>query len=134
MPEWVINKVMHALNDQAKALKNSKILILGLAYKPDVDDDRESPSYKLMDLLVKRGAEVDYHDPHVPVIGHKREYPQYTGKKCVELSAESLARYDCVLVATHHSKVDYELVAANARLVVDTRNIMPSTAEHIVKA
>ncbi|MBN2684265.1 MAG: UDP-N-acetyl-D-glucosamine dehydrogenase, partial [Pontiellaceae bacterium] len=77
---------------------------------------------------------VDYHDPHVPVIGHKREYPQYTGKKSVELSAENIACYDCVLVATHHSKVDYEQVAEHAQLVVDTRNIMPTAAANIVKA
>ena len=133
MPEWVVNKVMHALNDHSKAMKGSTVLLLGMAYKPDVDDDRESPSYKLMDLLVQRGATVDYHDPHVPVIGHKREYPQYTGKKSVELSAETLSQYDCVLVATHHSAVDYKLVASSAQLVVDSRNVVPA-AECVVKA
>lgn len=133
MPEWVINKVMHALNDHAKALKGSKILLLGMAYKPNVDDDRESPSYKLMDLLVQRGAEVDYHDPHVPVIGHKREYPQYTGKLSVELNAETIAGYDCILVATHHDAVDYKRIAEHAQLVVDSRNVMPAS-ECVVKA
>jgi len=122
MPEWVVSKVMHALNDKGKAVKGSKILILGMAYKPNVDDDRESPSYKLMDLLVKFGAQVDYHDPHVPVIKDKREYPQFVGKESVALSAENLARYDCVLISTDHDTVDYELVRANANLVVDTRN------------
>lgn len=133
MPEWVISKVMHALNDHRKAMKGSRILILGMAYKPDVDDDRESPSYKLMELLVKRGASVDYHDPHVPLIGHKREYPQYTGKQSIELTAEKLSSYDCVLVATHHKAVDYELVASAAKLVVDTRNVIGS-ADNLIKA
>lgn len=133
MPEWVISKVMHALNDHRKAMKGSRILILGMAYKPDVDDDRESPSYKLMELLVKRGASVDYHDPHVPLIGHKREYPQYTGKQSIELTAEKLSSYDCVLVATHHKAVDYELVASAAKLVVDTRNVI-GCADNLVKA
>jgi UDP-N-acetyl-D-glucosamine dehydrogenase len=134
MPEWVINKVMHALNDHGKALKGSRILLLGMAYKPDVDDDRESPSYKLMDLLIKRGAEVDYHDPHVPEIGHKREYPQYTGKKSVALTTDNLKSPDCVLVATHHQGVDYNLVASAAQLVVDTRNVIPADREKLVKA
>jgi len=134
MPEWVVGKVMHALNDHGKAMKGSRVLLLGMAYKPDVDDDRESPSYKLMDLLAARGAEVDYHDPHVPVIGHKREYPQYTGKKSVEINAENVAAYDCVLVATHHKAVDYGLVSSAAKLVVDTRNVIPAAAGQVVKA
>ncbi len=133
MPEWVVSKVMHALNDHRKSLNGSRILLLGMAYKPDVDDDRESPSYKLMDLLTKRGGEVDYHDPHVPMIGHKREYPQYTGKQSIVLTAENIARYDCVLVATHHRNVDYALVVSAAQLIVDTRNIV-GAADHVVKA
>jgi UDP-N-acetyl-D-glucosamine dehydrogenase len=87
-----------------------------------------------MDLLAARGAEVDYHDPHVPVIGHKRDYPQYTGKKSVALTAENLGDYDCVLVAPHHKAVDYELVSAAAKLVVDTRNIVPAAVDKVIKA
>ncbi len=128
MPEWVVSKVMHALNDHGKALNGSKVLLLGMAYKPDVDDDRESPSYKLMDLLTNRGAEVDYHDPHVPEIGHKREYPQYIGKKSVELTSERIGQYDCVLVSTNHKAVDYSLICSNASLIVDTRNCCGSIA------
>lgn len=122
MPEWVVTKVMHALNDKGKAVKGSKILLLGMAYKPNVDDDRESPSYKIMELLVKFGAQVDYHDPHVPIIRDKREYPQYIGKQSVELTEENLKEYDCVLVSTNHKAVDYDLVCSHAALVVDTRN------------
>ncbi|WP_136799767.1 nucleotide sugar dehydrogenase [Desulfosediminicola ganghwensis] len=122
MPEWVVNKVMHALNDKGKAVKGSKILLLGMAYKPNVDDDRESPSYKLMELLNKFGAEVEYHDPHVPMIRHKREYPQYYGQESVELTKENLQQFDCVLISTDHQAVDYAFVCQHADLVVDTRN------------
>jgi UDP-N-acetyl-D-glucosamine dehydrogenase len=131
MPEWVVNKVMHALNDKGKAVKGSRILLLGMAYKPNVDDDRESPSYKLMDLLMKIGAQIDYHDPHVPVIKDKREYPQFVGKESVALNAESLALYDCILVSTAHQAVDYAMVCQYADLVVDTRD---SCGNGVVKA
>lgn len=122
MPQWVVNKVIHALNEKGKAVKGSKIILLGIAYKANVDDDRESPSYKLMDLLVNFGAEVDYHDPHVPVIKDKREYPQYVGKESVDLTAEKLIEYDCVLILTEHQAVDYKFVCEHSDLVVDTRN------------
>jgi UDP-N-acetyl-D-glucosamine dehydrogenase len=122
MPEWVVNKVMHALNDRSKALKNAKILLMGLAYKPDVDDDRESPSYKLWELLEKKGAKVDYHDPHCPVVQPTREHPQFTGIKSKPLTAASIKKYDCVLISTDHKKVDYNFLVEHAQLVVDTRN------------
>jgi UDP-N-acetyl-D-glucosamine dehydrogenase len=133
MPEWVADKVMLALNDRGKALNGAKILLLGIAYKPDVDDDRESPSYKLMALLEARGAMIDYHDPHVPVIRPSREYPQFAGRTNVPLTADTPARYDCVLVSTHHSAVDYALVARSANLVVDTRHACPD-APSVVRA
>ena len=122
MPEWVVNKVTDALNNQGKSVKGSKILILGLAYKPDVDDDRESPTYKLLKLLKERQAEVDYHDPHIPEIPPTREYSRYAGIKSKELTAASIKSYDCVLISTNHSSVDYEFVVENAQLVVDSRN------------
>lgn len=122
MPEWVIHKTMEALNDKRKSLKGSKILLMGIAYKPDVDDDRESPSYKLMDLLVQKGAKVDYHDPHVPEILPTREYPQYAGIKSKPLTAANLKKYDCVLISTDHKAVDYNYLVEHANLVVDTRN------------
>lgn len=126
MSEWVVNKVIYALNDKGKTVKGSKILLLGMAYKRNVDDDRESPSYKLMDLLVNFGAQVDYHDPHIPVIKDKREYPQFVGKESVQLTAENLGCYDCVLVSTDHKAVDYGFVCRHTDLVVDTRNCCDS--------
>lgn len=122
MPDWVVSKLSDSLNNHGKALKGSRILILGLAYKPDVDDDRESPTYKLMELLGKKGAKVSYHDPHIPEIPPTREYSRYAGIKSVSLHNPDIGDYDCVLISTNHSSVDYEFVVKNARIVVDTRN------------
>jgi len=97
---------------------------LGLAYKPNVDDDRESPSYVLMDLLKQAGANVDYYDPYVPVIGMTREHPQWVGLKSVEWNQQAISNFDLVLVATAHACVDYEQLAKWAFCIVDTRNAM----------
>src|SRR5205807_10266853 len=107
MPEHVVRAVADALNTQSKAIKGSKILILGLAYKPDVDDERESPSYALMKLLTERGAEVAYYDPYVPVIKSTREHPQFAGRKSVEWNRTTIENFDVVLIATNHSSVNY---------------------------
>lgn len=133
MPDWVVTKVMHALNDQGKSVKGSRILLLGMAYKPNIDDDRESPSYKLMELLVELGAQVDYHDPHVAEIRDKREYPQFAGKQSVALTAETLSACDCVLISTDHLAVDYQLVTTHAPLVIDARHVVDD-GENIVRA
>lgn len=133
MPDWVVGKVMLALNQRHKPINGSRILLLGIAYKPNVDDDRESPSYKLMELMERRGATVDYHDPHVSVIRPSREYPHFAGRTCQPLTPESLASYDCVVISTNHGAVDYEMVARHADLVVDTRNACPS-APSVVRA
>jgi len=126
MPEFVINRVAEALNDAGKAVKGSRILILGLAYKPDVDDERESPSYILMNLLSDRGAEVDYYDPYVPIIRPTREHAEWAGKKSVEWKEEIVSKFDLVLIATNHKAVDYaSLVKWNHR-IVDTRNALGS--------
>jgi UDP-N-acetyl-D-glucosamine dehydrogenase len=122
MPEWVIHKTMEALNDKGKALKNSKILVLGLAYKKDIDDDRESPSYELIELLRQRGAKVSYNDPHCPVIGMKREFPHLSGMKSVPLTPKKLEGFDAVLISTDHSAYDYKEIVKHASLVIDTRN------------
>jgi len=121
MPEYVVGRVMEALNERGKALKGSRVLVLGLAYKKDVDDVRESPAVTLIELLQQRGALVDYHDPHIPVAKPMREH-KLTHMKSVPLTADNLRRYDCVLIATDHSNVDYDLVCEHAALVVDTRN------------
>jgi UDP-N-acetyl-D-glucosamine dehydrogenase len=120
MPEYVIHKVQDALNDRGKAMKGSKVLVLGLAYKKDIDDVRESPSLELIELLQERGAKVDYNDPHVPRTHKMREYDlKMTSKK---LTPKMLAGYDCVLISTDHSSYDYDFIVQHADLVVDTRN------------
>ncbi len=126
MPEYVIRRVADALNEQSKSVRGSRNLVLGLAYKPDVDDERESPSYILMSLLNERGAEVEYYDPYVPLIKPTREHPQWAGKKSVEWNNETIAAFDLVLIATNHASVDYRQLADWAALIVDTRNAMAS--------
>jgi UDP-N-acetyl-D-glucosamine dehydrogenase len=124
MPEYVLHRATDALNERCKAVKGSRILILGLAYKPDVDDERQSPSYTLMSLLRERGAEVEYHDPYVAVIKPTREYSHLAGKKSVEWNRASIAAFDLVLIATNHSSVNYKELAEWAQCIVDTRNAM----------
>ena len=120
MPDYVVDKVAHALNDQSRSVKGSRILILGLAYKPNVDDDRESPSYVLMEKLETLGANVSYHDPHIPEIKPTRKHPQLAGRRSSEFSHD----FDLILIATHHAAFsDYDF--ANCRCpVVDTRNCL----------
>ena len=124
MPEHVVHTVADALNTQHKAIKGSRILILGLAYKPDVDDERESPSYVLMDLLQQRGAEVSYYDPYVPIIKPTREHLQLAGTKSVEWNRATIESFDVVLIATNHTCVNYQDLADWAHCIVDTRNAM----------
>ncbi len=124
MPEYVIHQVVTALNDRRKALNGAKVLVLGLAYKADVDDDRESPSYVLMTLLKERGAEVSYYDPYVPVIKLTREHPQWAGTKSVPWDSKTIQQQDLVLIATKHTDVDYAALANWAACIVDTRNAM----------
>ena len=124
MPEYVVQRVADALNDQKKAVRGSRILILGLAYKPNVDDERESPSYVLMDLLVSRGAEVEYYDPYVPTIRSTREHSQWAGKRSVQWNESTIASFDLVLIATNHSTMNYQELGKWAHCIVDTRNAM----------
>jgi UDP-N-acetyl-D-glucosamine dehydrogenase len=124
MPEYVVHRVADALNAQKKSINGSRILVLGLAYKPDVDDERQSPSYVLMDLLEQRHAEVAYYDPHVPVIKPTREHSQFAGRESVQWNRATIAAFDVVLIATHHSSVNYEELADWAQCIVDTRNAM----------
>jgi UDP-N-acetyl-D-glucosamine dehydrogenase len=135
MPEYVVNKTLLALNDRGKAIKGAKVLVLGLAYKPDVDDVRESPSFELIEHLEKLGAQVDYHDPHVAKTHKMRHHDlQMTS---VDLTPANLKSFDCVLIATHHSAYDWQMVADNSQLIVDTRNAtrdVKGKRDHIVAA
>jgi UDP-N-acetyl-D-glucosamine dehydrogenase len=124
MPEHVVNKTAEALNAQQKPVKGSRVLVLGLSYKPNVDDDRESPSYVLMDLLKKRGAEVAYYDPYVPVIRQTRQHAHWAGTRSVNWDRETLAGFDAVIVATNHQSVSCEQLAAWSQCIVDTRNAL----------
>src|SRR6266480_212552 len=124
MPEHVVHRVADALNAHGTEVKGSKILVLGLAYKPNVDDERQSPSYVLMALLQDRGAEVAYYDPYVPVIKPTREYAHFAGKKSVEWNRATIGNFDAVLIATNHSCVQYGELGQWARCIVDTRNAM----------
>lgn len=132
MPDWVVAKVASALNTRKKAINGSRVLVLGIAYKKNVDDMRESPSVFLMEKLRDLGAEVAYSDPHVPVFPRMREH--HFDLESTELSAASLASFDCVLLATDHDKFDYALIKVNAKLIVDTRGKFLEPADHIVRA
>ena len=124
MPEYVVNRVAEALNARRLPVNGSRILILGLAYKPNVDDERESPSYTLMELLKSRGAEVAYHDPHVPVIRPTREHAHWAGARSVDWNPETLRTFDAVVIATQHQAVNYQELADWVPCIVDTRNAM----------
>lgn len=132
MPEWVIGKLMDALNERGKSLKGSKVLVLGLTYKKNVDDMRESPAVELMKLLEDKGARINYSDPHVPKFPKIRKY--HFKLNSVNITAESLRKYDAVLLATDHSAFDYKLIKENSSLVVDTRGIYREGGPNIVKA
>ena len=124
MPEYVIQIVADALNAQQKSINGSNILVIGLAYKPNVDDDRQSPSYFLLDKLQGKGANMSYYDPHVPVIKKTREHPQWAGIRSVRWDKKTIAAYDVVLIATNHASLNYNELAAWSRCIVDTRNAM----------
>jgi UDP-N-acetyl-D-glucosamine dehydrogenase len=127
MPAYVVHRVTDALNARSKSVNGSRVLILGLAYKPNVDDDRESPSYVLMDLLSEGGAELEYYDPYVPVIKPTREHPHWAGKKSVEWDRATIESFDLVLITTNHRCVSYQELADWAQCIVDTRNAMAGT-------
>jgi len=121
MPYHVVDSVAGALNDRQKAIKGSRIMVLGVAYKKDVDDLRESPSLKIIEQLTLRGAKVDYNDPYFPQI-HKIRHYNFEGMKSTPVDSKSLATYDCTLIATDHTSYDYPMIVESSQLVVDTRN------------
>jgi len=134
MPYFVVQRVMEILSKHGKALSGASILVLGIAYKKDVDDDRESPSLKIIDLLRQRGAKVDYNDPHIPRYIGGRHYPGLE-MTSIPLTAETLKEADLVLLVTDHSAYDYHWIAAEAKLIVDTRNAFKGqSGEHIFVA
>lgn len=122
MPDYVVSKIIDGLNRNGKCLKNAKILILGVAYKKDTDDTRESPAFMIIDILKKKGAKVDYHDPHVPSFSGLRNYPHLT-MKSVRLMEARMKQYDCVAIITNHTHYDYGWILRNSKLIVDTRNV-----------
>ena len=128
MPEYVVERLAHALNAQGKAVQGSKVCVLGVAYKPDVDDSRESPTFELFELLRQRGAIVSYNDPHFPTLPAKRDY-DLSPLSSVELTIDYLVSQDCVLIATNHSCYDYDFIVKNSLLVVDTRNATKDVTE-----
>src|SRR5881394_1945707 len=135
MPDYVVHRTGLALNERGKSVKGARILVLGLAYKPDVDDVRESPSLELIEKLEHLGARVDYNDPHVPATHKMRRHD--LKMESVAMTPDTLRTYDCVLIATHHSAYDWQLVADHAPLIVDTRNAMKNVKgrrDHIVAA
>jgi len=132
MPDYVLGKLVDALNQRGKALKNCRILVLGIAYKKNVDDMRESPSVELMELIQAKGAQVAYSDPHVPVFPPMREHHFELTSEA--LSASSLAAFDAVVLATDHDEFDYPLILAHAPLIVDTRGKFRAPSVNVIKA
>jgi UDP-N-acetyl-D-glucosamine dehydrogenase len=128
MPMYVVNRMAEALNANRKPVNGSRVLIVGLAYKPNVDDERESPSYTLMELLKSRGAEVAYYDPYVPVIRPTREHAHWTGTRSVGWNRETVQGFDAVIIATNHQSVSYQELADWSPCIVDTRNAMAGVA------
>lgn len=132
MPEYVVGKVAKSLNERRKSLMGSKVLILGIAYKKNVDDMRESPSVEIMELLRDAGAELAYSDPHVPVFPKMREHN--FNLSSVPLSPETIASYDAVVLTTDHAKFDYDMICANAQVIIDSRGVYRAPAANVVKA
>jgi UDP-N-acetyl-D-glucosamine dehydrogenase len=126
MPAYVIERCAEALAHERQTIRGSRILMIGIAYKANVDDDRESPAYVLWEMLEKQGAYVEYFDPHVPVIRPSREHAQFAGRESVKLDPQAVSSFDLVLVATHHKAVDWSLISQKARIVVDSRNALSS--------
>jgi len=132
MPEYVLSKLMDGLNDSGKALKGSKVLVLGIAYKKNVDDMRESPSVEIMELIEAKGGVAAYSDPHVPVFPEMREHHFKLSSEA--LTADNLASFDAVVLATDHDKFDYELINQHSKLIIDSRGKYRTPAAHIIKA
>ncbi len=138
MPHYVVDRLARALDERAgRGMKGSRILVIGVAYKKNIEDTRESPSLRLMDLIEARGADVAFHDPHVATIPVTREHPALAGRRSLDLAPDAIAGFDAILIATDHDEVDYHALVAHGRIVVDTRNACARaglTGDHVVKA
>ncbi len=133
MPRFVLAKLQEALNARGKPVRGSRVLIVGLAYKPDVADPRESPAFEIIERLVELGAEVSYHDPLIPRAPAMRTWPDLPAMRSVDLDSETLERQDAVVIVTHHSRIDFDGIAARAALVIDTRGVC-APAPNVVRA
>ena len=130
MPAVVVSNLAAALSRKSrKALNGARILLIGAAYKKNVEDIRESPSFVLIRLLEEAGASVDYYDPHVPELPRTREHPEYGGRRSVEWNPETIAAYDAALISTDHDAIDWSMLVENSPLVIDTRNALQAFAE-----
>jgi UDP-N-acetyl-D-glucosamine dehydrogenase len=127
MPDYVLKKLEKAMEVRGMALDGAEILLVGVAYKPDISDTRESPGMKLMKMLEEAGARVSYHDPFVPLLPETRRYPELTGRNSVELEPDTISRFDLVIIATDHTDIDYSLLDRHSRLIIDTRNAMQNS-------
>ena len=132
MPEYVVGKVIHGLNLRKKSINGSRVLMLGIAYKKNIDDMRESPSVEIMEQVQHHGAVIEYSDPFVPTFPRMRRH--HFALTSVELTAESLSSYDCVIIGTHHDAFDYEFILAHADLIVDTRGVYRGKENNVVHA
>jgi UDP-N-acetyl-D-glucosamine dehydrogenase len=132
MPDYVVHKIQYGLNRDRKSINASRILILGIAYKPNVDDMRESPSVQIMEKLRDMGAQVSYSDPHIANFPVMREH--HFDLSSIELTPDTLASFDCVVIATHHNQFDFEFVLKNSKLIVDTRGVYREDHEKVVKS
>ena len=123
MPRWIVSKLQSSLNDHGKSVKGSKVLVIGISYKKDIDDTRESPAFEIMGQLEELGAEFSYYDPFFPQIPMTRIHPEWAGVKSIDLTPEAVSEFDAVLIVTDHSDIDYEMLAKNAVLLLDSRGI-----------
>jgi len=134
MPKYIIDKLQQALNARGKSIKGSKLMILGLAYKKDINDTRETPAFKIMRRLSEMGAKISYHDPFVPEILHTRQWPEAPVLKSQPLKEKNITDKDAVIIITDHTPVDYKLIAKHAKLIIDSRGVYRKPMKNVVKA
>lgn len=132
MPQWVVHKIVDALNSHGKPIKNSKVLVLGVAYKKNVDDARESPAVRVIDHLIKKEAIVAYSDPHLPVFPKMRDH--HFDLESMPLTAQTIADQDAIVITTAHDSFDYNFIKNHAKLIIDTRGVYNTADEKVVKA